>query len=145
MGKSGIWIEFALCAATLIYDVGFAWLHWRKNGRPDNRNFEDRIADVRAMNTYNSYMLAGILVFLAFAASPSDGATTIPTIASYLMLAALFSTAAAVFFIPLGKPNLGVEDTATAKVVWLQTLVCSHWAVVLTVGGITRTVLARIA
>ena len=145
MGKPGIWIEIVLCTATLVYNVGFAWVHWRKGGKLDNRNFEDRIADLRAMNTYNSYMLAGILVFLAFAANPREGIPAIPTSAAFLVLAALFSAAAAIFFIPLGKPKLDAEDSAPAKAVWLQTLVCSHWAVILTVGGITRTVLARIA
>ena len=145
MGKPGIWIEIVLCTSTLVYNVGFAWVHWRKGGKPDNHNFESRIADIRAMNTYNSYMLAGILVFLAFAASPGKAASPIPTSAAYLVLAALFFAAAAIFFIPLGKPKLGAEDSAPAKAVWLKTLVCSHWTVILTVGGITRTVLARIA
>ena len=151
------WPELALCFCSLVYSIGFALVHWKNNpgtGWVDHRDFTDRIKDVRAMNNYNSYMLAGMMVFLGFAANRPKGAIAVPEEAVKVIIAALICAAAAIFFFPLGHPErtrdetlkeTTVPDKPTAKALWLKTLFFSQLTVILTVAGIVRTVYARLA
>ena len=67
-----LWIASAGCIVSLTYTS----LHWYFRIRYDARDFECIIADIRAMNTYNSYFLAATLVFFGLIIENSDNVNT---------------------------------------------------------------------
>lgn len=54
------------------------------------------------MNVYNSYMLAGMMVFLGFSAS---GEAAPPKMAVYLLLVALCAAGLGILFLPLKQDS----------------------------------------
>ena len=138
------WVEVMLCVVALIYSGAFAWTHWKENPIwSDARGFKDRIKDIRALNTYNSYMLAGIMVFLAFAANPPIAATPVPPEAVSVILVALLCAGIGIVFIPIGQPADLNSDNRVVKALWFKTVIFSQFTVILTIAGIARVVVAK--
>lgn len=126
-----IWIAVAGCVVSLIYTS----LHWYFRVRNDARDFEYIITDIRAMNTYNSYFLAAILVF--FGLIIEKGITTIVPKSSLVLLTFAFLFASAsIFFIPMKKPQDRADKATNARKLWLYTLILSQFTVILTVLGV---------
>ncbi len=122
-----LWAAIALGGAAV---VG-TWLECHYRVQKDVRDFEYCIQDIRALNTYNSYFLAALVVF--FGLVMEKGATIVPK-SSLLLLALAFVTASAsIFFIPLKKPEKG---PGSARGLWLYTLLLQQLTVILTVLGV---------
>lgn len=127
-----IWIAVMLCGISAI----FTTVHWKLKVISDGRDFEDCIADIRAMNTYNSYFLAGILIF--FGLIIEKGITFVPKSSLYLLIFAFISASLAIIFIPLKKPFYGAGK---AKYLWLHTLIFTQFTVVLTAVGVLNAII----
>ena len=129
--------------AAAVFAIGWSLNHWSKYLRSvtsgDNRTFDDRITDIRAMNVYNSYMLAGLMVFLGLSA---NGDAAPPKLAVYLLLVALCAAGLGILFLPL-KNDKGVDDRPSRRL-WMKTLLCTQIAVIGTVAGIFRVVAAKL-
>ena len=115
--------------------------HWSRHIKGGRRSFDYCISDIRAMNTYNSYMLVGTMIFLGFAVEKIP--TIIPNIALVLILCSFLSASIAIFFIPLHKPDDASEPLA-ARRLWLCTLIPTQWTVIFAVLGITNAVVSRV-
>lgn|GEM_PF-1485605 len=124
---------------------GFSYVlthrHWVKRVKADVRSFDCCIGDIRAMNTYNSYFMAAIVIFLGF--TLGNGTEILPKSCLGMLLSAFLFAATSMFFIPLEKPT-GDESSLSAKRYWLFVVVLSQWVVILCVLGIVNAVLPRL-
>ena len=123
--------------ASLFFGL-FTLCRWECN--VGSRNFDYCISDIRAMNTYNSYMLVGTMIFLGFAVEKTPA---IPNTALFLLLLSFLSASIAIFFYPIQKPT-GNGDSSAARILWLKTLIPTQWTVIFAVFGITYAVISRV-
>ncbi|MEE8167626.1 MAG: hypothetical protein V3T58_01990 [Candidatus Hydrothermarchaeales archaeon] len=130
-----------IAIGTCIFSASWTYRYWIKKIKTDSRSFDECINDIRAMNTYNSYFLAAIIVFLGF--TIDKGIDILPKSSLIMLLAALVFAAFAIFFIPLEKPK-GADGATNVKTLWLFTLVPSQWVVILCVFGIVNAVLPKL-
>ncbi len=106
-----------------------------------NRNFDYCVNDIRTMNTYNSYFLAAIMIFIGFAID--KGTDVLPASALVIFLLAFIFAAFAIFFFPLKRSKDGMTPESMRRL-WLLTLVSSQWVVILSAGGIANAVLSKL-
>jgi hypothetical protein len=106
--------------------------------KDDARDFKSIIEDIRAMNTYNSYFFAGILLF--FGLIIGKGLTDVPKSSLDLLLLAFLFASASIFFIPLKKPQ-DKQPIDNAKRLWLSNLILSQFTVILTVLGVLNAII----
>ena len=130
-----------IAIGTCIFSAIWTSRYWVKKIKTDIRSFDDCINDIRAMNTYNSYFLAAIIIFLGFAIDKDID--ILPKSSLIMVLAAFVFAAFAIFFIPLEKPKSEGGST-NVKMLWLYTLMPSQWVVILCVLGIVNAVLPKI-
>lgn len=93
------------------------------------------------MNTYNSYFLAAIMIFIGFAID--KGTDVLPGSALVIFLLAFIFAAFAIFFFPLKRPKDGMTPESMRRL-WLLTLISSQWVVILSAGGIANAVLSKL-
>ena len=117
----------ALCAAE------YSYRYWHKHVMHGERDFDYCVADIRAMNTYNSYMLTAILVFFGFVLD--GGWVLLPECALELLLFAFGFASAAIFFIPVKKPPY-LEPSSGILRLWIYTLILSQTTVIFTVTAV---------
>ncbi len=127
-------IAVILCVISLTFTTS----HWILKIRKDERDFEACIKDIRVMNTYNSYFLAGILIF--FGLIIEKGVELVPESSLYLLIAAFLFASLAIFFIPLKRPSSGA---GAAKKLWLYTLIFTQLTVIVTLVGVISAVVVR--
>lgn len=126
------------CVASTLWSVRY----WRRWIRDDTRTYDDSVGDIRAMNTYNSYFLAAIVIFLGVTQDqPLFGG--VPSVSLVLMAAALLSAAVALFYIPSKKPAHEGAPT-NVKRIWLAKLLPTQWTVILAVSGVLSSVVVRV-
>lgn len=132
-------IAISTCMLSLIWTSRY----WAKKIKTDIRSFDECVNDIRAMNTYNSYFLASIIIFLGF--TIDKGIDILPKSSLIMLLAAFVFAAFAIFFIPLEKrKRKRAGDLTNVKTLWLFTLVPSQWTVILCVLGILNAVLPKL-
>ena len=127
-----IWIAVMLCGISAM----FSTVYWKLKIKFDARDFPVCIDDIRAMNTYNSYFLAGILIF--FGLIIEKGITFVPKSSLYLLIFAFISASLAIIFIPVKKPSSGAGK---AKYLWLYTLIFTQFTVILTAVGVLNVII----
>jgi len=130
-----VWEAYVLCCISATYTT----LHWVFKVRHDSRSFDYCIRDIRALNTYNNYFMAAILVFLGLVLKEFGA---VPKASLFLFLSAFISACFSLFFIPLEKPEKG-EGVGRAKQLWLYTLIFSQFTVILTAAGVLSAVAIR--
>jgi len=131
-------IAISTCMLSLIWTSRY----WAKI-KTDIRSFDECVNDIRAMNNYNSYFLAAIIIFLGF--TIDKGTDILPKSSLIMLLAAFVFAAFAIFFIPLEKrKRKRAGDLTNVKTLWLLTLVPSQWTVILCVLGILNAVLPKL-
>jgi len=113
--------------------------HWQRCEKVDSRTFDYCIQDIRTMNTYNSYLLAAVIVFLGL--SIQKAGMAIPFSALILILCSFLTACSAIFFIPIRKPEDNGNSDAVRRL-WVYTLILSQWTVILAALGITNAVLS---
>jgi hypothetical protein len=130
-----------IAISTCIFSAIWTSRYWVQKIKTDIRSFDECIKDIRAMNTYNSYFLTAIIIFLGF--TIDKGIDILPKSSLIMLLAAFVFAAFAIFFIPLEKPKCDGGST-NAKTLWLYTLLPSQWVVILCVLGIVNAVLPKL-
>jgi hypothetical protein len=119
-------VVLALTAST------FYW--WASRGKKDVRKWSDYIQDIRAMNQYNAYLIAAIVIFLGFALS--DTPIPIAPPALRMLLIAFTSGSVAMLFFPVRKPSRDQDVGLPVRAYWLVDILGSQVTVVFTVFGI---------
>lgn len=130
-----------IALGSCIFSITWTFRYWIKRIKTDTRSFDDCINDIRAMNTYNSYFLAAIIVFFGFTVNKS---VVLPKSSLIMLLAAFIFAAFSIFFIPLRK-SAADSGAASAKALWLYTLLLSQLVVILCVFGIVNVILLKIS
>jgi hypothetical protein len=136
MGIASIVLALATAISLSIASV----VHVHGAFASDARTYEDFFRDVRAMNEYNSYYVAAIVIFLGFAL---DG-KILSEQALLLLLAGFLAGSVSIFFYPIRKPKKS-EPTSRVKAFWLFKVLATQWTIVLTVFGITTVVAETLA
>lgn len=135
-------IAGALCTLSFTKSTHY----WFSNIRDGYRTFDECIADIRAMNQYNSWFLAGSIIFLGLIIE--KGNVELSDTATLLIVASLITASAAIFFIPLQKPGCSLismrPKSMRSKQLWLSTLILSQWTIILMLSGVIYGVLSRI-
>jgi hypothetical protein len=108
--------------------------------RSDTRSFDDYVGDIRAMNQYNSYYVAALVIFLGFAIEGE----LVSDSALILLLMAFLAGSLSIFFFPLRRPQPGAAKTRVREY-WLFKVIATQWTVILTVFGIATVVTERVA
>jgi hypothetical protein len=108
-------------------------------GREDDRQWKDFIDDIRAMNQYNSYLLAAIVIFLGFVQARADSAGVSRAVT--MLLIAFSFGALSMFFFPIrkrvpGGTGSGLEPGLPVRAYWVLDLLASQATVVFAVFGL---------
>jgi hypothetical protein len=120
-----IWVVIAGLLSLLSLVVSL----WRFKGIcSDRRSFDDYVQEIRAMNTYNSYFISAIIVFLALVLD--KGMDKLPHGSLNMLLIALFCSAFSVFFFPIRKPRPGAPSLGI-RIRWVCVLIPAQWTVIL--------------
>ena len=122
-------ISIVLCVTSLAFDI---W-RWFRCIKTDQRTYDDCVNDIRAMNTYNSYFIAAIIIFFGLVAD--KGAHSLPISALIMFLASFLCAASAMFFFPIQKTASSATNPAVRKR-WLLVLIPSQWTIVLFTCGL---------
>ena len=130
-----------VASGTCLFSAIWSFKYWNNKIKTDIRSFDECIDDIRAMNTYNSYFLTALIIFLGF--TIDEGVDILPKSSLIMLLAAFIFAAFAIFFIPLEKPKCDGGAT-NAKTLWIYTLLPSQWTVILCVFGITNIILSKL-
>ncbi len=107
-------------------------------GRHDDRTWDDFIKDIRAMNQYNSYILAAIVIFLGFTERPTG--SRVPSAAVAMLLSAFTFGALSMFFFPIRKRSCGegtpLRPALPVRIYWVVDVLASQATVVFAVFGL---------
>lgn len=133
----------SLAMVSCMVSAGWAVWRWRRNIRDDARTYDDHVGDIRAMNTYNSYFLAGILVFLGLALERA--AQAVPTTAIVLLLLAFTSASVSIFYVPLDRRAGHEPVNPRGRIIWLVKLIATNWTVIFSFLGVVRVAMGLIA
>lgn len=110
--------------------LSFLWrLLWLRQVGRDARSYDDCIQDLRAMNTYNSYFISAIIVFLGLALD--KGLEKLPQSALLMFLAAFCFAALSMFFFPVRKPHDPAMASSGIRVRWMVSLIPTQWTIIL--------------
>jgi hypothetical protein len=108
--------------------------------RSDTRSYDDYVGDIRAMNEYNSYYVAAIVIFLGFAIEGD----VVSDRALIVLVMAFLAGSLSIFFFPIQRTQPGAS-TARVRGYWLFKVIATQWTVILTVFGIATVVAERVA
>lgn len=122
-------ITFTIAIALLVFNV----MRWKTIWRSDDRDWNDCVGDIRAMNTYNSYFMGGIMVFVGLVTGASNDLTALPVTAFIMLITAFLFAASAIFFFPIRKK--GTEATSGMRIRWFWVLYPSQCTVLFSTGG----------
>jgi hypothetical protein len=135
----------ATSVGDMLLPVGVSAIAWMATiawcftaGQHDDRTWGDFIEDIRAMNQYNSYILAAIVIFLGFTQRPAG--TPVPSAAVAMLLSAFTFGALSMFFFPIRK-RTGGEGTSPppglpVRVYWVCDVLASQATIVFAVFGL---------
>jgi hypothetical protein len=132
---------FVYLLALLLCAVSFAhtWKRWQATIKNDARTRQDCIDDMRAMNTYNSYVLSAIIVFLGLAFR--SAAQPLPQPVVILAALALVTASFSLYFNPLARYR-DERNVAAVKQHWLWKLINTQWTLILAILAIVTAALA---
>jgi hypothetical protein len=108
----------------------------------DARSYEDCVQDLRAMNTYNSYFISAIIVFLGVALD--KGLEKLPKPVLMMLLAAFCFATFSMFFFPVQKPQAPTTVSSAIRMRWLLALIPTQWTVIMVTCAVINILLPHL-
>ena len=145
------WTLSVLAAVSAIVSISILLRRNAHRSNFDDREREDCVSDIRAMNTYNSYFMTAIVVFFGFAFGATAGGSgnQLPHSALMMLSVSFLSASAGMFYVPIRKLKSGAAEVTPSSLSairsrWVAVIICSQLTVIFCAWGVLNIVIGHI-